>query len=355
MPPRPRDPRVAGKAPMKRACAGLLLLLLGGCANLGYYGQSVRGQLYLWWRAAPVEQVLADPEVSAPLRARLQSSQAIRDFAVSHLDLPDNRSYRRYADLQRPFAVWNVIATPPDSLTPHPFCPPLVGCLPYQGFFSEAEALRRADALRAEGLETITYGVAAYSTLGWFADPLLNTFMGLPEPELAGLIFHELTHQQVFVKDDVAFNESLASFVEAQGIREWLGTRPEELAAWQTRRARGDRLRGLVLAARDELAALYAAHPADWAARKAMRLARLREDLAALWREAGAEPRGLWFDTPLGNPQLTLVATYHAWEPAWQRLFVASKQDWPAFWQAVREIAQRSSAGREACLRGESC
>jgi predicted aminopeptidase len=331
-------------------------LLLAGCSNLAYYGAAARGQLDLWWRARPVEAVLADPATPPALQARLTQSQAARRFAVDVLALPDNASYRRYADLARPYAVWNVIATPPDSLKPHPFCPLLVGCLPYKGFFSREAAEQYAGELRAQGLETLVYGVAAYSTLGWFADPLLNTFLYNADAELAGLIFHELSHQQVFVEGDVAFNESLASFVEEAGTRQWLLNQPQgeaALAAWQARRARFAAVNARVLAARADLEQLYRGHPADWPTRKAERLAQLRAELETLWRSHGLEARGFWFDTPLANPQLSLVATYHALVPGWQRLFEAQSASWPHFWQAARQLAKLPAETRHACLRGE--
>lgn len=331
-------------------------LLLAGCSNLAYYGAAARGHLDLWWRARPVEAVLADPATPPALQARLTQSQAARRFAVDVLALPDNASYRRYADLERPYAVWNVIATPPDSLKPHPFCPLLVGCLPYKGFFSREAAEQYAGELRAQGLETLVYGVAAYSTLGWFADPLLNTFLYNADAELAGLIFHELSHQQVFVEGDVAFNESLASFVEEAGTRQWLLSQPQgeaALAAWQARRARFATVNAKVLAARADLEQLYREPPADWPTRKAERLAQLRAELETLWRSHGLEACGFWFDTPLANPQLSLVATYHARVPGWQRLFDAQSASWPRFWQTARQLAKLPAETRHACLRGE--
>ncbi|MBK9220148.1 MAG: aminopeptidase [Uliginosibacterium sp.] len=362
-------PRACGKLPAKisnepeQHVAGWRFLvifgaglLLAGCSNLAYYGAAARGQLDLWWRARPVEVVLADPATPPALQARLAQSQVARRFAVDVLALPDNASYRRYADLERPYAVWNVIATPPDSLKPHPFCPMLVGCLPYKGFFSREAAEQYAAELRAQGLEALVYGVAAYSTLGWFADPLLNTFLYNTDAELAGLIFHELTHQQVFVEGDVAFNESLASFVEEVGTRQWLLSQPQgeaALATWQTRRARFSTANASVLAARADLELLYAARPADWPARKAERLAQLRAELETLWRANGLAPRGFWFDTPLANPQLSLVATYHALVPGWQRLFDAQSASWPGFWHAARQLAKLPADTRLACLRGE--
>ena len=211
---------------MRRPAAALLVVtaaLLGGCGTAGYYAQSVGGHLDLLSRARPVSDWLADPATPAPLRERLLLSQRLRDFAVSELKLPDNSSYRRFADLQRSAAVWNVVAAPELSLTLQTWCFPLIGCVGYRGYYERAGADTLATELRQAGLETQVYGVPAYSTLGWSnwvgGDPLLNTFIRWPDAELARLIFHELAHQVAFTADDTMFNESFATAVERIGSR----------------------------------------------------------------------------------------------------------------------------------------
>jgi predicted aminopeptidase len=253
-------------AGLTAAAAALLavasLCLTSGCAGVGYVAQSARGHLDLASRARPVKDWLADETTPPKLRERLELSQRMRDFAVDELKLPDNRSYRSYADLKRPYAVWNVVATPELSLTLKTWCFPAFGCAGYRGYFKLAEADRLAAELKAEGLEVAVYGVPAYSTLGFTnvigGDPLLNTFIDQPEGELARLIFHELSHQVLYVKDDTAFNESFASAVERIGAERWLAKQASEAARAQYAQldARRRDFRALTQATRAELDAL---------------------------------------------------------------------------------------------------
>ncbi len=194
---------------------------LSGCAELGYYWQSVDGQISLMAAARPVDDWLADSRTPAALKARLELARRIRRFAVTELDEPDNASYHRYADLHRSAVVWNLVAAPPYSLTLRTWCFPIAGCVGYRGYFQEAAAQREAARLRAQGLEVSVYGVPAYSTLGWLnwagGDPLLSTFIDYPEGELARIIFRELAHQVLYVSGDTVFNESYATAVERLG------------------------------------------------------------------------------------------------------------------------------------------
>jgi len=197
----------------------LVLLLLGGCTTLSYYRQSVSGQWELWEKRRPIDEVIAAPDTPSALRKKLQSVLAMRDFASAELALPDNDSYRSYADLQRPFVVWNVFAAKPFAMTLKRWCFPFAGCVGYRGYFSQTEAQKFADEQAAAGLEVYVGGVAAYSTLGWFDDPMLNTVLNRSPARIAGLVFHELAHQQLYIKGDTAFNEAFATTVELGGVR----------------------------------------------------------------------------------------------------------------------------------------
>ena len=255
------------------AVAGCAVLscLLAGCGEIEFYWQGVAGQADLLARAKPIDEVIAatpDPE----LKARLARAQAIRAFASRELALPDNRSYTSYADLGRPYAVWNVFAAPELSLTPRQWCFPVAGCVAYRGYFAESDARAEAARLAAAGDDVHLGGVPAYSTLGYFDDPVLSTFVRYREVELARLIFHELAHQVVYVKDDTSFNESFATAVEEAGIARWLAAEaahrdPVEAAQLAADAARGQRLRAafraLVAATRDRLTALYASAASD--------------------------------------------------------------------------------------------
>ncbi len=207
---------------MKRLWALGALLPLSGCTTLGYYAQAVGGHLEVMRLAAPVEERLREPDTPEPLRAKLARALAIREFASRELALPDNGSYRRYADLGQPFVVWNVVAAPEFSVEPLESCFPFAGCVSYRGYYSEEAARAYAAALAEKGYDVHVGGVPAYSTLGWFDDPLLSTFIHYPEAELARIVFHELAHQVVYVKGDTMFNESFASTVEEEGVRRWL-------------------------------------------------------------------------------------------------------------------------------------
>lgn len=336
---------------MRNAGACAVALLLAGCGNLSYYLQSIDGQIEIWQREAPIEQLLEEPALAPPLKAQLERVLRIRDYASRELGLPDNRSYRAYADLARPFVVWNVFAVPEFSTKPKQWCFPVAGCVNYRGYFSEAAAREQARQLASEGHDVYIGGVPAYSTLGWFADPVLNTFIHYPEPELARLIFHELAHQVVYVRDDTVFNESFATAVEQAGVARWLqshGSAADRERFAQLQRFRAD-FRVLVQQARSELAALYAgsAAPEEKRRRKAQVLAGLRrayEERKLEWGGFAGYDR--WFAQPLGNAHLAAVAIYTQQVPAFQALLAQHGNDLPRFYAAVRELAALPAAQR---------
>ena len=220
--------------------AALVLLALAGCESLSYYSQAIGGQLSLLSRARPIDDWLADPSTPDELRARLELAKRVRAFASNALALPDNASYHSYAALDREYVVWNVYAAAELAVTPKQECFPIAGCVSYRGFFSEQAARKHAEGLRAQGYDVYVAGVAAYSTLGWFDDPLLSTFIRYSDTQLARLVFHELAHQKVYAKNDTVFNESFAVVVEEEGVRRWLDTqgRGAELEAFHASQAR---------------------------------------------------------------------------------------------------------------------
>ena len=309
-------------------------LALAGCETLGYYGQSVSGHLALMARARPVEEVVTEATTPPQLKERLAAASAIRDFASRELGLPDNATYRRYADLGRPYALWNVVAAPEFSLQPVQSCFAIAGCVAYRGFYARQAALRHAAALREAGNDVIVYGVPAYSTLGWFADPLLSTFVGYADAELARLIFHELAHQVAYAKDDSTFNESFAVTVEREGLRRWLAARGR--AAEKSRR---EEFAALVESTRRKLEALYRTRLAPEAMRERKRaeLEALRPWLASLRGLEGAEPN---------NALVASYATYTDLVPMFERLLADGGGDLPAFYEKVKRLAsERSSRG----------
>ena len=336
------------------ACLG------SGCSSLGYYAQSVSGHLELVARARPVADWTADAATPAELRERLALSQRIRDFAVRELALPDNHSYRRYADVGRTAAVWNVVAAPELSLTLETWCFPVVGCVGYRGYYDRVAADAEAEALRGRGLEVSVYGVPAYSTLGkldWLGgDPLLNTFVNWPEGELARLVFHELSHQVVYAADDTTFNESFATAVERIGGSRWLAQHASDAARAQYAAFDGRRndFRALTGRYRDRLDALYrsAAGDADKRAGKAALMSEMRAEYASLkaGRWAGFAGYDGWFERA-NNASLGVLAAYNELVPQFERLFEREGRDFARFYAEVKRLAGLPKADRHATLR----
>jgi predicted aminopeptidase len=329
--------------------------LVGGCANLTYYLQSVRGQFDIWSRQRDIQTVLASAETPAALRERLRAVLEIRDFASSELGLPENRSYRLYANLERPYAVWNVFAAPEFSVQPRQWCFAFAGCVSYRGYFAKSAAGAFAGATASQGLDVFSGGVPAYSLLGYFPDPVLNTFIHYPPPHLARLIFHELAHQVVYVKDDSVFNESFAVTVEQEGLKRWLAHHGTD----------GDRkLLDLVLGRRDAFVALielyrqraealYASGmPAgEMRARKTALFAELEQDFRTLRERWGGFPGyDHWFAQKPNNALLASVSIYSRRVPAFQALLAREDGDLERFYEAVRRMAQLEKAERTAAL-----
>ena len=340
--------------------AGATVCLTSGCSTLGYYAQSIGGHLALVRAAKPVPDWLADDATPATLKERLRLSQRIRDYAVSELKEPDNASYRRYADLHRASVIWNVVAAPELSLRLQTWCFPVVGCVGYRGYYDEAEAKVFAETLRAQGLEVSVYGVPAYSTLGKLpfdalADPLLNTFIGYPEGDLARLIFHELAHQIAYASGDTVFNESFATAVERIGGARWL----EQHASAQARDevAQGDArrqdFRALTMHYREALNTLYesTASDVDKRAGKARLMASLRADYELLKRDRWGGFSGYdgWF-ARANNASFGVLAAYNELVPNFERLFEREGKDFDRFYAEVKRLAALPQDQRRAQL-----
>lgn len=354
-------PRFGSPArPLRAVLAGLCLLALAGCADTQYYWQSVSGHLQLMQASRPVPQWLADTQTPQSLKQRLLLTQRMRDFAVADLALPDNPSYRSYADLQRPAVVWNVVAAPALSLTLHTWCFPVLGCVSYRGYFDEAAARREAAQLRSRGMEVSVYGVPAYSTLGWMnwagGDPLLNTFIHYPEGELARLLFHELSHQVLYARDDTMFNESFATTVERLGGARWLQQQaPDEARAqYAVFDARRRDFRALVLATRTQLEQVY--RNADALDRDAQlqRKQQVMQDFRARYATLKAQWGGYagydnWV-AGANNASLGAQAAYDALVPQFEAVFARQGGNWKAFYHAVGQIAELPAAERRDAL-----
>ncbi|MBS0443870.1 MAG: aminopeptidase [Proteobacteria bacterium] len=342
------------------ALAAGALCLTSGCSAIGYYAQAIDGHLTMLRAARPVPELLADGTSDAALKERLALSQRMRDFAVAELKLPDNASYRRFADLKRGAAVWNVVAAPELSLQLKTWCYPVMGCAGYRGYFERGAADSYAAALREEHYEVSVYGVPAYSTLGrlpgdWMADPLLNTFIHWPEGELARLIFHELSHQIAYAADDTEFNESFATAVERIGGARWLASHAsdkarEEYAVFDGRR---QDFRAFTMGWRERLDALYRSGASDEAkrTRKAELVAQMRSEYETMKRERWSGFSGYdgWF-ARANNAAFGVLAAYNALVPGFERLFERSGRDFERFYAEVKRLAALPKTERRAAL-----
>jgi predicted aminopeptidase len=328
-------------------------LLLGACASFRYYAQAVRGQSEIVFHRQPIAALLDKPATDPHLAKRLALAQQARRFASQHLHLPDNRSYTRYVDLHRSFAVWNVFAAPRYSVEPLLHCFPIAGCVGYRGYFSEADAKADAQRLRAQGYDVEVGGVSAYSTLGWFADPILSSMLRWDDDELDGTIFHELAHQLIYVEDDTAFNESFATFVQDQGLREWRASRglpPLNARA----EAMENGFTALALDLRQRLKTLYA----SGSDQPTMEAGKRREIAAfrvryAQWRDRewpGEHAYDTWVAAPINNARLLPFGLYDQWTPAFGALFKQSRERWPVFYQRVRALSHQPKPQRDTVL-----
>jgi len=346
---------------MRRALALVAAVALSGCGAMeavDYYWQGAAGQMDILARAKPIPDVIGESQ-DAALKARLARVQEIRAYASRELGLPDNASYTRYADLGRPFVVWNVFAAPELSLTPRQWCFPVAGCVNYRGYFDEADARAEAARFRAAGDDVWVSGVPAYSTLGYFDDPVLSTFVRWPEVEVARMVFHELAHQVVYVKDDTQFNESFAAAVEEAGAARWLAA--QRNPALDAQYARSERLRhafrDLIGAARTRLGAAYASDAPD-AVKRAEKAAAFAAMRTAYDESKAGEP-GLagydrWFAGHEGkgpnNASVASVALYTAQVPAFRALLAQEGGDLARFYARVRQVAALPKPERDAAL-----
>ena len=331
------------------------LTVAGGCANLTYYLQSVRGQLDIWSRQRDIQTVLASKDTPPALREKLRSVLEIRDFASSALGLPQNRSYRLYANLERPYAVWNVFAASEFSVQPRQWCFAFAGCVNYRGYFQKGGAEDFAAETAREGVDVFIGGVPAYSLLGYFPDPVLNTFIHYPPPHLARLIFHELAHQVVYVRDDSVFNESFAVTVEQEGLKRWL----ERYGTDADRKVldivigRRDGFVRLIESYRQQAEGLYASGlpSVQMRARKSELFTELEADFQNLKESWGGFPGyDHWFSQKPNNALLASVSIYTRRVPAFQALLAREDGDLERFYEAVRQMARLGKVERTAAL-----
>ena len=325
------------------------------CRSIPYYDQAINGQMEILRNKEPISDLVDNPETPAQLRKKLMFIQGVRDFAAKELHLQVNDHYLSYVALDRPYVVWNVIAAPQFSMTPKTWCFPIVGCVSYRGYFAEKDARQFGDSLRQKGYDVFIGGAIAYSTLGWFDDPVLSTFIPLSEPDTAALIFHELAHGILYVKDDTAFNESFATAVEQEGLVRWQASvnDPKGYEKWLRKHRLHRQFTDLISKYRTRLAALYARDLPSTAKRN--QKAAVFTQMRAAFRDLKSDESGMavydaWFNYPLNNAQLISVSTYHNWVPAFGRMLSDSGGNLEKFYRECGRLAKKEPAERHRIL-----
>ena len=329
----------------------LALVLVSGCTSLGYYAHVARGEASVLAHRRAIGKLIANPSTAPALARRLRLAQQARRFASTQLRLPDNRSYTTYVQLDRAYVAWNVFAAPRYGVQAVPQCFPIAGCVAYRGYFDHARAQRASARLRKHGYDVWMGGVPAFSTLGWFADPILSSMLRWDDDELASTIFHELAHQLIYVKGDTAFNESYATFVQREGLRQWRASRG--LPPLDPKLQALDKgFTALVLDLRQRLAHAYAQtrDVKQLQAAKREQIEAFRQRFAR-WRDAhqpDAAAYDAWVNAPINNARLLPFGLYDQWTPAFAQLFEQSGQNWPRFYDRVRSLGKLPEEARHA-------
>jgi predicted aminopeptidase len=332
-----------------------LLVLLSACSDFGYYWHNANSHLELMNQRVDIETLLEDETTPPSLRERLLLVQDIRRFSVERRDLPDNGSYSSYVELRRPWVVQNLFAAPEFSTRLQQWCYPVIGCASYRGYYDESRLQAYADELRAEGLDVYVGAVSAYSTLGWFDDPVLSSFVDWPEYRLAGLLFHELTHQRIYIDDDTTFNESLASAVQQRGTELWLNSsgRHGDLAEFSRWLAYRRDVIALIVSTREQLAKVYADDQQDAAKREQKALvfeqARGEHDRIAERHDINSGFRR-WFAAELNNAKIGSVSAYNSRLNAFIHMLDANDDDFAAFFRYAERLGELPREQRDVCL-----
>ena len=355
-----------------RKCLLLVLLafVVAAVSGCRFYGQAIKGQYQIFSNQKEITKLIADPQTPLTLKTQLQTVADLRGFAKKDLGLPVGKHYSKYVDVHRPYVVWNVQAAPEFSLEPKTWWYPLVGSLEYRGYFSETGARDHARRLEGQGFDVYVNGVDAYSTLGWFKDPVLNTFIDLAEPELAEVIFHELGHQRVFARGDTDFNEAFATTVGQEGARRWLRAKndPKLLEDYTVSLRRNGQFVRLILKARERLEKIYGdtldkdgkvkaaktppAPPEELQRAKQGVFDELRKDYAVLKSEwGGYAGYDNWFVKELNNAQLNTIANYYDYVPAFDRLLETNGRDLEKFYAEAERLSKMKKEERHEWLR----
>ncbi|AKH99187.1 putative aminopeptidase [Hoeflea sp. IMCC20628] len=333
-----------------------LVVGLAGCTGVSYYAQTLKGHAQIMTKRQTVAKLIGDASTPEALRERMASARAIRQFATDELGLPDNSSYRSYVDIGRDYVTWAVFAAPEFSLVPQVWCFPVFGCVPYRGYFSRDIAIKTAAGLQQQGFDVHVSGVTAYSTLGWSSDPLLSTMFLQDKTYLAGLVFHELAHQRVYLGDDTAFNEAFAVAVETTGVKSWLRAAGDAsgLRRYEAGLRRSAEFLALVAQTRGELSRVYqgSGTVAQKRAAKVEAIDQLRIRYRQMRQSRWGGFRGYdaWVEAPINNAKIAATSVYNDRVPAFVRLFELCAGDYPRFYKAVGRLGRLAKADRAAAL-----
>jgi len=333
----------------------LILLMLGGCAELQYYGHAVSGQLEVIDKRRPIPEVIADPDTASHVRQRLEYIEQAHEFAIRELQLPDSDSFRSYSDVGRPYVLWNVFATPELSLDTKQWCYPFLGCLGYRSYFNNDYAKEVAGQLAEQGWDVHIANSPAYSTRGFFADPVYNPMLRYPELDIAAILFHELAHEKIYMKNDSQANESFAVAVQFEGIRRWLEAKqqPERFATYSQTEKRDEEFVALLTRHREALERLYDSDKTDTEKRRGKKtiLRALGEEYIQLkqtWQ--GYAGYDHWFNKPLNNAMLAPVGTYHGDVNAFTQLLRENNNNIELFYRAANRLADMEPENRRKQL-----
>ena len=337
-------------------CLSLLLcVLLSSCQS--YYGQAIKGQSEILRARVPLDKKIQDPNTDPKLRSKLQLAQSALNFAQSHMYLPANKRYQSYADIGRDTVVWSIVATPEFSLNPKTWCYPVVGCAAYRGFFKQNLAQIEADKLKQQGYDVMIGEVGAYSTLGWFNDPILNTFVERDDAMMIALIFHELAHVEFYLKGDTAFNEGFASAVEELGLADYLNKRQVDstaiIAQLELQRSAEQNFKAIVAKLEAQLRQLYL-EPLSKQEKRAQKTAffqAAQQDYLNKRDLFHGYSYDRWFTDNLNNAKVASVSMYSDHVDAFKELFIRSKNNYPQFYANVRFLAKKPKAERDLILR----
>jgi len=340
-------------------CIFFISAPLIGCSDLGYYFQCAKGHMEVMSKTRPIAEVVTDPQTQPEVKQKLEKVLLMRNFAVAELGLPNNDSYRRYADIGRPYAVWNVVAAEEFSLKPKQWCFPVAGCVSYKGYYKQEKAEKLAAELQAEHFDVDLYGVQAYSTLNWFDDPVLNTFISSSDAHLAGLLFHELAHQLIYIADDTSFNEAFAMTVQIEGVRRWFqqNSTGEEWQRFLEQQKQGEVFQDYLQTTRKQLNTLYhqKLSARQMRVEKQRLIAEALENFTEL-KETGQLDNGFdrWMARGLNNARLAGIATYRDLIPGFQEILRGCQGKLDCFYEEVGMLSKLPKAERLIRLKAGS-